>query len=346
MNRIDITTPDSVEQLDDQLSTPNEFAVQAMRDLEGDLIILGVGGKMGPTLARMARRASDQAGVNRRVIGVSRFSSPAARQQLEAWGIETIACDLLDQAALQKLPDAPNVVCMTGLKFGASDNPPLTWAMNCYLPALVSQRFRHSRMAAFSSGNVYGMVPADSGGSIETDSPHPIGEYAMTVLGRERIFEYFSRELNVSTALLRLNYATELRYGVLVDLAQQVFAEQPIDVSMGYVNVLWQSEANAMALASLLHTATPARIFNVAGSEILRISDVCQQFAKLMDKPLKLVGDESPCALLNNASASYTDLGHPTITSDQMIRWTADWVARGGDSLGKPTHFESQDGRF
>jgi hypothetical protein len=327
MDRIDATTPNSVQELDDQLSTPNEQVVRAMGQLAGDLIILGVGGKMGPTLARMAKRASEQAGVERRVIGVSRFSSAGTREQLEAWGVETAACDLLDQAALNALPDAPNVVCMTGLKFGASANPSLTWAMNCYLPALISQRYRQSRM-------------------VETDSLNPIGEYAITVLGRERMFDYFSRQLNVSTALLRLNYATELRYGVLVDLAQQVLNEQSIDLSMSYVNVIWQSDANAMALVSLLHAATPARIFNVAGSEILRIRDVCEQFAKLMDKPLHFVGEESPHALLNNATASYADLGPPTITSQQMIRWTADWVARGGESLGKPTHFESRDGRF
>lgn len=346
MNRIDATTPDTVEQLDDQLSAPNAQVVRAMSQLDGDLIILGVGGKMGPTLARMAKRASDQAGARRRVLGVSRFTSPGARERLEAWGIETLACDLLDQTALNDLPDAPNVVCMTGLKFGAAQNPSLTWAMNCYLPALISQRYRNSRLAAFSSGNVYGTVHIDSGGSQETDTLDPIGEYAITVLGRERMFDYFSRELDVSTALLRLNYATELRYGVLVDLAQQVLDGQPIDLSMSYVNVLWQSEANAMALVSLLHTATPPRIFNVAGSEILRVRDVCEQFGRLLGKPLEFVGDESPVALLNNATASYSDLGRPTMTSQQMIRWTADWVARGGESLGKPTHFESRDGRF
>ncbi|MBP90072.1 MAG: epimerase [Planctomycetaceae bacterium] len=343
---MDATTPDSVEQLDDLLSTPNEYVVRAMSELDGDLIILGVGGKMGPTLARMAKRASDEAGVKRRVLGVSRFSSPATREQLEACGVETVACDLLDQAALKELPDAPNVVCMTGLKFGASADPSLTWAMNCYLPALISQRYRHSRIAAFSSGNVYGTVDVGSGGSVETDSLNPIGEYAITVLGRERMFDYFSRELNVSTALLRLNYATELRYGVLVDLAQQVDAEQPIDLSMSYANVIWQSEANAMALVSLLHTAAPARVFNIAGSEILRVRDVCEQFSKLMTKRVQFVGEESPHAMLNNATASYADLGNPTMTSEQMIRWTADWVARGGESLGKPTHFESRDGRF
>lgn len=346
MNQIDPTTPATVEELDDALSTPNESAVRAMGELDGDIVVLGVGGKMGPTLARMAKRASEEAGVDRHVFGVSRFSSANTREQLDAWGIETVACDLLDQAALAALPDAPNVVCMTGLKFGASANPSLTWAMNCYLPARVSQRYRDSRIAAFSSGNVYGTTSVEGGGSIETDPMNPIGEYAITVLGRERIFDYFSRELDVSIALLRLNYATELRYGVLVDLAQKVLAGEPIDLSMSYVNVIWQAEANAMALASLLHTETPSRIFNIAGPEILRIREVCEQFASLFETTVRFVGDESPEALLNNSTASYQQLGRPQISADQMIRWTADWIARGGESLGKPTHFESRDGRF
>ena len=339
-------TPKTVEELDELLSRPNELAVRAMRELAGDLVILGVGGKMGPTLARLARRASDEAGVTRRIIGVSRFSSPDTRTKLQRWGIETIACDLLDQEAIAKLPNAPNVVCMTGLKFGASSNPALTWAMNCYLPALVSRRYRDSRIAAFSSGNVYGLVPIDSGGSIETDAPNPIGEYAITVLGRERMFEYFSRQLGIPGTLLRLNYATELRYGVLVDLAQQVLAQQPIDLSMSSFNVIWQAEANAMALASLLHTATPPRIVNIAGAEILRVHEVCEAFGRLLDRPVRFTGAESPDALLNNASASYAQIGRPQISSEQMIQWTADWVMRGGESLGKPTHFESRDGRF
>jgi len=343
---IDPTTPNSTEALDDALSVPNEHAIRAMQRLDGDLIVLGVGGKMGPTLARMARRASDEAGVTRKVVGVSRFSSSTTRKQLEAWGIETIGCDLLDQAALARLPDAPNIVCMTGLKFGASANPPLTWAMNCYLPALVSQRYCASRIAAFSSGNVYGTVHIDTGGSIETDPLDPIGEYAITVLGRERMFDYFSRERNVSTALLRLNYATELRYGVLVDLAQQVLAGEAIDLSMSYANVIWQAEANAMALASLLHTASPARVFNVAGSEMLRVRDVCERLGELMTKRVQFVGEESPQALLNNAAASHETLGKPVVLTDQMIRWTADWLTRGGESLGRPTHFESRNGRF
>ena len=346
MNHHESTGPTTVEQLDDWLSTPDEQVVQTLSDLDGDIIVLGVGGKMGPTLARMAKRGSDQAGVTRRVIGVSRFSSEESRKQLEAWGIETITCDLLDEDAVQRLPDAPNVVYMAGFKFGATANPSLTWAMNCYLPAIVARRFRDSRMAAFSSGNVYGAVAVDSGGSRETDPLNPIGEYAMTILGRERMFDHFSRTLGTPISLLRLNYATELRYGVLVDLAQQVFAETPIDVTMGFVNVIWQRDANAMAIKSLAHTSTPPRILNIAGSEILRVREVCSKLARLMNKKVTFTGEEAPDALLNNAQHSCTLLGQPTTTGDEMIRWTAEWVMQGGASLGKATHFESRSGSF
>jgi hypothetical protein len=307
---------------------------------------LGVGGKMGPTLARMAKRASEEAGVERKILGVSRFSSGNLREQLESWGIETIACDLLDEDAVARLPDAPNIVYMAGFKFGATANPSLTWAMNCYLPAVVSRRYRDSRIAAFSSGNVYGTVDVASGGSIETDLPNPLGEYAITILGRERIFDHFSRTLDTSMSMLRLNYATELRYGVLVDLAEQVFTGKPIDVTMGHVNVVWQRDANAMALNALAHTSTPPRILNIAGSKILRVRDICTEFARLMNKEVAFVGEEASDALLNNASHSYAMIGQPTTTDTEMIRWTAEWVMRGGASLGKATHFESRDGSF
>ncbi|MBC8354613.1 MAG: NAD(P)-dependent oxidoreductase [Planctomycetes bacterium] len=346
MNHTESQCPATIEQLDELLSAPNERVVQTMRDLEGDVIVLGVGGKMGPTLARMAKRASDKAGTARRVIGVSRFSSGDLQQRLERWGIETIACDLLDESAVQKLPDAANVVYMAGFKFGAAANPSLTWAMNCYLPAVISRRFRDSRIAAFSSGNVYGTVNVSSGGSLETDSPNPIGEYAITILGRERMFDHFSRSLGTPMSLLRLNYATELRYGVLVDLAQQVFAGTPIDVTMGHVNVIWQRDANAMAINSLAHTSIPPRILNVAGSDALRVRDVCTELAKLMNKDVAFSGEEAPDALLNNATRSFTLLGEPSTSTEEMIRWTAQWVMQGGASLGKATHFESRDGTF
>lgn len=342
----DPTTPRDVEQLEEQLSTPTPRVIDAFRRLSGDVLVLGVGGKMGPTLARMAKRAGEAAGIDRRVIGVSRFSSPGLREQLDGWGVETVACDLLDEESVAALPNAPNVVCMTGFKFGATANPPLTWAMNCYVPALISRRYRDSRIVAFSSGNVYGMVPVDGRGSAETDELDPQGEYAITVLGRERIFEYFSRELNIPTVLLRLNYATELRYGVLVDIAQKVWEGEPFDVSVGYVNVIWQQEANAMALEGLLHTETPPRVLNIAGSEFLRVRDVAEEFGRLMNKQPSITGQEGPTAFLNNATASYERLGEPTIHAEQMIRWTADWIMRGGDSFGKPTHFESTQGKY
>lgn len=335
-----------MDALEEMLSEPTPGAVQAMRELPGDLLLLGVGGKMGPTLARMAVRASEQAGVSRRVIGVSRFSSTEMRSRLESWGVDTLACDLVQEGALEKLPDVENVIHMMGLKFGTGSNPALAWAMNCYVPSRVSRRYRNSRLAAFSSGNVYGLTSVDGGGSVEDDPLEPVGEYAITVLGRERMFEYFSREWNIPMVLLRLNYATEMRYGVLVDIAQKVLAEEPVDVSMGYVNVIWQRDANAMTLQSLAHVATPPQVLNIAGPEILRIRGVAAEMAALMGRPLHETGQEATRAFLNNAGKSHALLGRPTVAASQLIRWTADWVARGGENLGKPTHFESHHGKY
>jgi nucleoside-diphosphate-sugar epimerase len=294
----------------------------------------------------MARRASDAAGTARRVIGVSRFSSPEARRKLEAWGVETIAADLLDEAALARLPEAENVVFMAGYKFGAAGNPSLTWAMNCYLPALAAKRFRNSRIAAFSSGNVYGVTPIDGASSRESDPPAPVGEYAMSVLGRERILDHFSRTHATPMTILRLNYAVELRYGVLVDLATKIRDRQPVDVTMGAVNVIWQAEANAMALESLAHAGSPPWVVNLAGPEILRVRDICRRLGELLDRPVQLTGKEAPDALLSDGSAAYNLLGRPEVSSEQMLRWTADWIGRGGPTLDKPTHFEVRDGQF
>jgi nucleoside-diphosphate-sugar epimerase len=235
---------------------------------------------------------------------------------------------------------------MTGMKFGAASNPARTWAMNCLVPAHVCRHFTGSRVAAFSSGNVYGVTPAAGGGSVETDPLLPVGEYAITVLGRERIFEYFSREYGQPVVLLRLNYATELRYGVLVDLARRIWNGEPIDLSMGWVNVIWQSEANAAALQALPLADSPPRILNIAGPEMLRVRDVAQQLAQLLHKPVVFRGHEASDALLNNATRAHTLFGKPAVTAEQMIAWTADWVRRGGDYLGKPTNFEVRDGRF
>lgn len=333
-------------QLDDLLSTPSPAAIETMRELDGDLIVLGVAGKMGPTLARMARRASDAAGVSRRVIGVARFSDPAHQQVLESWGVETIRCDLLDEAAVARLPDAPLVVYMAGRKFGSTGVESLTWAMNTWLPAVVCRRYATSRIAAFSTGNVYGLTPAGRGGSRESDAPLPVGEYAMSCLGRERMFEHFSRTNGTPVSILRLNYATEMRYGLLVDLARQVAAGTPIDLSMGYANVIWQGDANAMSLVALCQAASPPYVVNLAGDRELSVRDVCLALGTRLGREVHFTGVEANDALLSNGSRGWTDLGQPQVPLDQLIDWTADWVARGGSSLGKPTHFESRDGRF
>jgi nucleoside-diphosphate-sugar epimerase len=340
------TAPPSVRELEELLSEPSPQAMETMADLSGDLVLLGVGGKMGPTLARMARRADEKAGRSRRIIGVSRFTDSAARRRLEYAGIETVACDLQDEAAWESLPDAENVIYMTGFKFGASSAPDQAWAMNCYLPALACRRYSESRIVAFSSGNVYGLASVQSGGSRETDPLQPIGEYAMTALGRERMFQYFSRKRGTPLLLLRLNYATELRYGVLVDIAQHVFTGKPLDVGMGYVNVIWLGDANAMTLASLRYTTSPARIVNVAGEPVLRVREVAEKFGELFQRPAICHGEEMDQALLNNGSAGAKLLGAPRTDIDTMIQWTADWIARGGEDLGKPTHFEVADGNF
>ncbi|MBI3880004.1 MAG: NAD-dependent epimerase/dehydratase family protein [Verrucomicrobia bacterium] len=337
---------ESVAQLEELLSEPTPLVVEMLRKIPGDILVLGVAGKMGPTLARMAKRASDAAGMKRRFIGVSRFSSAEEAAKLEMHGIETIRCDLLDEGALARLPDAPNVIFMAGRKFGATGNESLTWAMNTHLPSLVCRKFRRSRIVAFSTGNVYGLVPVAGGGSRESDVPNPVGEYAMSCLGRERMFEHFSRTLGIPTALIRLNYASEPRYGVLVDLAQKIWHAETVDLGMGWLNTIWQADANAMTLAALSHTATPPCLLNVTGPELLNVRDVCVRLGKLMNKSPRFTGAEAPTALLCNAQRAFDLLGKPRVTAEQLMVWVADWVMRGGPLLGKPTHFESRDGKF
>ena len=338
--------PSNVEQLEELLSRPPARLIEACSKLQGDLILLGVGGKMGPTMARMARRAFQEAGIRHRVIGVSRFSDPSLRQRLEQWDIETIACDLLAEEQVRELPDAPHVIAMSGFKFGASEHPDRAWAANCYMPALISRRYRESGIVAFSTGNVYGMVPHASGGSVESDPPLPDGEYAMTALGRERMYEFFSKQHGTPVALIRLNYATELRYGVLVDLAQQVAAGQAIDISMSYVNVIWLADANAMTLLALPHTTSPAHFINLAGPEILSTRDICTRMATLLGVTPQFTGKENTDALLNNGQHGYQLLGQPAMSADQMIEWTVQWLVRGGPTLDKPTHFQTRSGQF
>lgn len=341
-----MSPPTTTAELEDRLSQPTPAVVEMMRRLPGDIIILGVAGKMGPTLARMARRAADQAGTPRRVIGVSRFRENGARAALEAHGVETISCDLLDAAAVAALPDAPNVVYMAGMKFGATGQESLTWAMNTWLPGIVCQRYARSRIAAFSTGNIYGLVPATSGGSQEEDEPRPVGEYAMSCLGRERMFEHFSLVQGTPVSLIRLNYATDLRYGVLVDVALKVWRGEPVDVRMGYLNTLWQADANALSLLSLEKAASPAWRFNLTGPTRLSVRELAARFGSLWGKEARVEGIEAPDALLSNASRCFTELGPVTLPEDTLIEWVAAWIQNGGGLLGKPTHFESRDGKF
>jgi nucleoside-diphosphate-sugar epimerase len=335
-----------VSALHEQLSQPEAATVETLAQVPGDWIFLGAGGKMGPSLATMARRAAEAAGIQRRIVAVSRFSDTVARQVLEQAGVETISGDLLSQAFLDALPDCDNVVYMVGLKFGTSSAAPRTWAVNAFLPGLVCRRFARSRIVSFSTGNVYPLVPVDSGGSLETDQLQPVGEYGMSAVARERMFEYFSDELQIPTVMLRLNYATEMRYGVLVDLAHRVLAEEPIALPTRYLNCIWQGDANNLALRSIGLATSPPQVLNLTGAQTLDCRDLCRQFGELMNKRVEFVGESSSTALLSNASLAHRLLGAPATSIDQVIQWTASWVQGGGMTRLAPTHFEVRDGKF
>lgn len=337
---------ENVEHLEELLSEPTPHAVETMAKLDGDLMLLGVGGKMGPTLARMARRAADQAGKARRIIGVARFSDARVESRLQHFGIETIRCDLLDEDQLGRLPDVSNVIAMFGMKFGSTGQEARTWAMNCLAPALVCRKFRTSRIVAFSTGNVYGLTPVSGGGSRESDALKGEGDYAMSCIGRERIYEYCSHTWQIPMAVLRLNYAVEMRYGVPVDIAQRVWMGLPIDVRTGHFNAIWQADANAAALSAFAHLATPPQVLNIAGPEILSVRTVAEEFGHRFGKAVRFEGNETGDAFLSNAGESHRLFGLPRVDADQMIAWIADWIERSGETLGKPTHFEVRDGKF
>jgi nucleoside-diphosphate-sugar epimerase len=339
-------TIETVEQLEDLLSCPTPEVIEAMGRLEGDLILLGVGGKIGLTLARMARRASDAAGIRRRIVGVSRFSTPGLREQLKSQGIEALECELLDREQLAALPELPNVLYLAAMKFGTTGQEAATWARNAYLPGLICEKFRRSRIVAYSTGNVYPLTPIAQGGSVETDALGPVGEYAMSCLGRERVFTYFSQAYGIPTVLIRLNYATEMRYGVLVDLARRVIAGEPIDLAMGYVNAIWQGDSNAMTLLALTHATSPPLVVNVAGPQALSVRRVAEQFGELFGRSVHFVGHEAADALLSNANFAYRLFGRPSVDEQQLIRWIADWMGRSAVTLNKPTHFEVRNGQY
>ncbi|PYT33150.1 MAG: epimerase [Acidobacteria bacterium] len=319
------------QQLEDVLAEPSQADARAMAEMEGDLLILGVAGKMGPSLAKRARRACERAKLPKRIIGVARFSDPRVQQELQAVGIETVSADLLAPGAMATLPDAPNVLYMAARKFGSTGAEHLTWAMNTLLPALVADRYATSRIVAFSTGNVYPLVPVAQGGASESTPTGPVGEYAQSALGRERIFEYFSQRNQTPVMFLRLNYAIDLRYGVLLDIGQRVFERRPVDVSMGHVNVIWQGDANSI---------------NITGPETVAVRWIARRFGERFGAEPKVEGTESETALLSNAARCHRLFGYPSVTVEQMIEWVAEWIGMGGATLSKPTHFETRDGRF
>lgn len=333
--------------LEELLSRPTPGLLNTFAGLEGDLLILGAGGKMGPTLARMARRALDAAGRSRqRVIAVARFTDPAAQAALEAVRVETVRADLTDRGQVASLPEALNIVFMAGQKFGTSDAPDLTWMMNTLVPAGVAERYPESRIVAFSTGCVYPNVPVNSGGSREEDRLEPLGDYANSCVGRERILTYFSRKNATPMVFFRLNYAIDLRYGVLVDVARKVLNGEPVDVTMGYANVIWQGDANARALQCLGLAESPPLALNVTGGETVSIRDLAQRFGALFGWEPQIVGAEAETALLANAGRSLALFGAPAVSLDTLVAWVAGWLRGGGRLLNKPTHYETRDGRY
>ena len=338
--------PRDDDELEELLSRPSPEVVDALRRAPGDVIVLGAGGKMGPSLTTMVRRACDELGDGRTVTAVSRFSSPEAAACLEDAGIRVVRAELGDRDAIGRLPDAPNVIYMAGQKFGTKELPSLTWAVNTLVPAMVAERYAASRIVAFSTGNVYPLSPATGPGSRESDSLTPVGEYANSCVGRERVLEHVSRTRGTPMAIVRLNYAVDLRYGVIVDIAHRVAAGEPVRVDMGYVNVIWQGDANAQAIRTLSIAASPPRAINVTGPDRLSVRDTAMRLGELLGTTPRIEGTEAPDALLSDTTLARSLFGLPTVSSDVLIEWVASWVARGGTRLDKATKFEVRDGRF
>jgi len=330
----------------EELTRPGPDLIESLGALDGDILILGVNGKMGPTLAGLAARAIEAAGTSKNIIGVSRTLAPENRRLLDKAGVKTIQADLLEPGALDALPDAPNVIYMCGRKFGSTGAEWDTWATNVFLAGLTANRYRDARIVAFSSGNVYPFVPVTSGGATESTAPDPVGEYAMSCLGRERMFDYYAHHVGTKILHFRLNYAVELRYGVLHDVAAKVWNNQPVDLAAGNANVIWQGYANSVALRALALASVPPHILNVTGPETLSIRRVAERMAHLMNKQPIFTNEESPNALLSNATQCHKLFGYPKITLDILIEWTAHWVMNNRETLNKPTHFEIRNGRF
>ncbi|MBM4097528.1 MAG: NAD(P)-dependent oxidoreductase [Planctomycetes bacterium] len=335
------------EELEELLSRPMPGAVESLGRLAGDILVLGAGGKMGPTLARMLRRACDALGQSRRrVVAASRWSSSVAAESLTRHGVETIRCDLTSRESVAELPDFPNIIYMAGQKFGTSNAPELTWVMNTLVPAIVAERFVRSRFVVFSTGCVYPLSSVSGYGSREGDALVPMGEYANSCVGRERVFSHFTMKNGAKALMFRLSYAIDMRYGVLSDVARKVLRGDPVDVTMGKANVIWQGDANARAIQCLERVGDPPVILNVTGLEPVSIRELARRFARLLGREAVIRGVEADNAWLIDASRSYDWFGPPAVSIDEMVEATAKWVAAGGADWGKPTHFEVRDGHY
>jgi nucleoside-diphosphate-sugar epimerase len=333
---------DSVEALDEFMSRPTSELVRDMAAIDGDIVVIGVGGKMGPTVARMAKRSAP----GKRVIGVARFSEPGLKDYLETHGVETVVADLLDAEAIARLPEAQNVIFMAGRKFGSSGQEDLTWAMNAHVPALIAERYRKSRIVAYSTICVYPFVPVTHGGATEDLPPNPPGEYAQSCVGRERMFQHFSLRHGTPGCLIRLSYAIDMRYGVLHDIARKIWAGEPVDVTMGHVNVIWQGDAAAQSLRALCHCAVPSCPLNVSGPETASVRALAKAMAAALGRDVRITGEEAPSAWLANTSRASALFGYPKVPLMTLVRWVAEWVRDDMPSLGKPTHFEVRSGDY
>jgi len=336
----------TVQELEERFASPSAALIEELSQLDGDIMLLGVGGKMGPSLARLAVNAIRQAGLDKKVIGVSRFSNKELRRELEEAGVEIISADLSDDKALQALPETQNILYMAGNKFGTTGNEHFTWMMNAYLPGRVAERFRNSRMVVFSTGNVYPFTPVSQGGATERTSPNANGEYGQSCLGRERIFEHFSHKNGTPMFIYRLNYAIDLRYGVLLELARSVREGLVIDITMGHANVIWQGDANEIALRALLRCSSPPNVMNITGPETLSLRWAANEFGRKLGIEPIFTGAEAPTALLSNAAKAAATFGYPRVSLAEMIDWIGDWVGQGGETWNKPTHFQEREGKY
>lgn len=337
----------TVEELEELLSTPYPETIRDLGEVEGDIMVLGAGGKIGPSLVMTAAKAVKMGGLRKRIIAVSRFTrNDELVSRLRGMGVEVIRADLTNEDDVARLPDVENIIFMVGRKFGTANEPELTWITNTYVPALVARRFPRARFIVFSTGNVYPLVPIYSGGATEETKVAPIGEYAYSALARERVFNYFFKINGNRAVIIRLNYAVELRYGVLLDIALKVLKGEPIDLTMGYVNVIWQGDVNNIVLRALKYASNPPLILNVTGPEIVSVRWVAEEFGKLLGRKPVFMGNEADTALLSNAAKAFELFGYPRVTLLQMIKWIASWVKGGKPIYNLPTHYEVRTGEF